>query len=62
MSSRPTLLLAHSRNGRAHWPWLQDGQAVPDLIKTGHASAGRLDSDLRLVRVRDASGRETPQW
>ncbi|MFF3444114.1 pPIWI_RE module domain-containing protein [Streptosporangium sp. NPDC002721] len=62
LHGRPTLLLAHSQNGRAHWPWLQDGQVVQDLIRAGHASAGRLDPDLRLVRVRDASGRETPQW
>ncbi|WP_326829468.1 DUF3962 domain-containing protein [Streptosporangium sp. NBC_01810] len=62
LHGHPTLLLAHSQNGRAHWPWLQDGQVIADLIRTGHASAGRLDPDLRLVRVRDASGRETPQW
>ncbi|MFJ2033741.1 pPIWI_RE module domain-containing protein [Streptosporangium sp. NPDC087985] len=62
LHGRPTLLLAHSQNSRMYWPWLQDGQAVPDLIRTGHAPAGRLDPDLRLLRVRDTSGRETPQW
>ncbi len=62
LRGHPTLLLTHSQNSRLHWPWLQDGQAVPDLIRTGHAPAGRLDPDLRLVRVRGAAGRETPQW
>ncbi|MFD0883425.1 pPIWI_RE module domain-containing protein [Streptosporangium algeriense] len=62
LRGHPTLLLTHSQNSRLHWPWLQDGQAVPDLIRTGHAPAGRLDPDLRLVRVRGMAGRETPQW
>ncbi|MFI7534882.1 pPIWI_RE module domain-containing protein [Streptosporangium sp. NPDC049376] len=62
LRGHPTLLLTHSQNSRSHWPWLQDGQAVADLIRTGHAPAGRLDPDLRLVRVRGAAGRETPQW
>ncbi|MEV0419152.1 pPIWI_RE module domain-containing protein [Streptosporangium canum] len=62
LQGRPTLLLAHSQNSRMHWPWLQDSQAVPDLIRTGLADAARLSPDLRLVRVRGADGRETPQW
>jgi hypothetical protein len=45
-----------------HWPWLQDGQTERDLIKTGHAPAGRLDDELRLVRVRGCGGRESAQW
>lgn len=62
LNGHPTLLLTHSQNSRLHWPWLQDGQAVQDLIRTGHAPAGRLNPDLRLVRVRGTAGRETPQW
>ncbi|PZG12130.1 DUF3893 domain-containing protein [Micromonospora craterilacus] len=62
LRGHPTLLIAHAQNSRMHWPWLQDGQAEPDSIKTGHAPAAGLDPDLRIVRIRDADGRETPQW
>ncbi|MFD9540134.1 pPIWI_RE module domain-containing protein [Streptomyces sp. NPDC060022] len=62
LRGRPTVLLTHSQNSRKHWPWLQDGLTERDLIKTGHAEPSGLDPDLRLVRVRTATGRETPQW
>ncbi|WP_433194489.1 pPIWI_RE module domain-containing protein [Nocardia sp. CA-107356] len=62
LRGQPTVLIAHSQNSRQHWPWLQDGKAVVDLIKTGHAPPSTLDPDLRLVRIRGAAGRETPQW
>lgn len=62
LRGRPTLLLTHSQNSRSHWPWLQDGNVVQDLIRTGHAPAARLNPELRLVRVRSAAGQETPQW
>jgi len=58
----PTALLTHSQNSRMHWPWLQDGRSEPDLIKTGHAPPSHLDPDLRLIRVRSTTGRETAQW
>ncbi|MFG1696027.1 pPIWI_RE module domain-containing protein [Nonomuraea sp. NPDC049309] len=58
----PTLLLAHSQNARSHWTWLQDGQVEPDRMRDGHAPARRLHPNLRLVRVRTAQGKETPQW
>ncbi|WP_239405660.1 pPIWI_RE module domain-containing protein [Frankia sp. Cj3] len=62
LRARPTILMAHSQNSRSHWPWLQDGKTVIDQIRTGHAPAARLTPELRLIRVRSASGRETPQW
>jgi hypothetical protein len=58
----PTLLLAHGQNARLHWTWLQDGHVEPDRVRDGHAPARRLHPDLRLVRVRTAQDRETPQW
>ncbi|MGW0419162.1 pPIWI_RE module domain-containing protein [Streptomyces sp. NPDC003015] len=58
----PTVLITHAQNSRLHWPWLQDGLIVRDLVKPGHAPAGRLDDELRLVRVRGRTGRETAQW
>ena len=54
--------MVHAQNVRLHWTWIQDGQIQPDLIKTGHAPPGGVDSDLRLMRVRNSSGNETPQW
>jgi hypothetical protein len=62
LRGQPTALIVHAQNSRLHWPWLQDGRAQPDLIRTGHAPAGRLDDELRLVRVRGCGGRETAQW
>ncbi|MFB7587733.1 pPIWI_RE module domain-containing protein [Streptomyces sp. NPDC056169] len=62
LRGQPTMLITHAQNSRLHWPWLQDGQAERDLIKAGHAPAGRLDDELRLVRVRGCGGRETAQW
>ncbi|MEU4083097.1 pPIWI_RE module domain-containing protein [Streptomyces aureus] len=58
----PTVLITHAQNSRLHWPWLQDGQIIRDLVKPGHAPAGRLEDELRLVRVRGRTGRETAQW
>lgn len=62
LRGQPTALLTHAQNSRLHWPWLQDGLTERDLIKTGHAPAGRLDDELRLVRVRGCGGRESAQW
>ncbi len=62
LRGHPTALLTHSQNSRMHWPWLQDSRTEQDLIKTGHAPPSHLDPDLRLIRVRSATGRETPQW
>lgn len=58
----PTLLLACAQNVRSHWTWLQDGQVQRDRVRTGVAPHRRLDPDLRLLRVRKTTGRETPQW
>ncbi|MFF8841412.1 pPIWI_RE module domain-containing protein [Streptomyces sp. NPDC015127] len=62
LQGTPTVLIAHAQNSRTHWPWLQDGRVMRDLIKTGHAPEVRLDDDLRLVRIRGGSTNETAQW
>ncbi|WP_157849772.1 MULTISPECIES: pPIWI_RE module domain-containing protein [Streptomyces] len=56
------LLLVHAQNARRHWTWIQDGAVERDRIRDGQAPARRLAAELRLVRVRDRDGRETPQW
>ncbi|WP_326807184.1 DUF3962 domain-containing protein [Streptomyces sp. NBC_01775] len=62
LRGQPTALITHAQNSRLHWPWLQDSQTERDLLRAGHAPAGRLDDELRLVRVRGRGGRETAQW
>lgn len=62
LRGRQTVLITHAQNSRKHWPWLQDGKVVQDLLQAGHASARRLDEGLRVVRVRSNGGYETPQW
>ncbi|WP_018655936.1 pPIWI_RE module domain-containing protein [Actinomadura flavalba] len=59
---RPTVLLVDAQNIRSLWTWVQDGQVRRDLIRTGQAPAFPLYPWLRLVRVRTADQRETPQW
>lgn len=61
-----TLLVTHAQNSRAGWPWLQNGVVVADRVGLGNNPpvglqhlAGR---GLRIVRVRNSSARETPQW
>ncbi|MFF3497313.1 pPIWI_RE module domain-containing protein [Streptomyces sp. NPDC002795] len=62
LRDQPTVLITHAQNSRLHWPWLQDGNTVRDLLKLGHAPAGRLDDELRLIRIRGRGGREAAQW
>ncbi|MEW2220778.1 DUF3962 domain-containing protein [Streptomyces sp. NPDC006990] len=62
LRGQPTALITHAQNSRQGWPWLQNGRVERDLVRTGHAPAGRLDDELRLVRVRGGGGRECAQW
>ncbi|GGZ14329.1 hypothetical protein GCM10010387_03040 [Streptomyces inusitatus] len=65
LRDRPTLLLVHAQNARRLWPWLQNGHIRPDMIQLHGRQAQRLviqGPGLRLVRVRDHTGTETPQW
>ncbi|MET8828470.1 DUF3962 domain-containing protein [Streptomyces sp. NPDC004610] len=65
LRDRPTLLLLHAQNTRELWPWLQNGQIQPDLIQLHGRRADRVSLQgpgLRVVRVRDNTGNETPQW
>jgi pPIWI_RE module N-terminal domain/RNaseH domain of pPIWI_RE/MID domain of pPIWI_RE len=61
-----TLLVTHAQNSRAGWPWLQNGVVVADRVGLGNNPPVALQHlagrGLRVVRVRDSSARETPQW
>ncbi|GHB01533.1 pPIWI_RE module domain-containing protein [Streptomyces termitum] len=65
LRDRPTLLLVHAQNARRLWPWLQDGHIEPDRVRIHGRPAQRLavqGPGLRLVRVREGTDTETPQW
>lgn len=58
------LLLAHSQNTRGAWNWLQDGRITPDYLTFGDENRLTPVSEwagLRVVRVRDSVGSETPE-
>ena len=61
-----TLLVTHAQNSRSGWPWLQNGVLVADHVGLGNNPPVALQHlagrGLRIVRVRDSSARETPQW
>ncbi|MGW2598897.1 pPIWI_RE module domain-containing protein [Streptomyces klenkii] len=65
LRDRPTLMLLHAQNTRQMWPWLQNGHIQPDVIQLHGRPAQRIalqGPGLRIVRVRDHTGTETPQW
>ncbi|WP_018547237.1 pPIWI_RE module domain-containing protein [Streptomyces sp. LaPpAH-108] len=65
LRDRPTLLLLHAQNTRQLWPWLQNAHIQPDMIQLHGQPAQRIalqGSGLRVVRIRDHTGTETPQW
>jgi hypothetical protein len=65
LRDRPTLLLTHAQNARRLWPWLQNGEIEPDAVRLHGGPVQRLavqGPELRLVRVREHTGTETPQW
>ena len=60
-----TLLLCHAQNLRSTWSWLTDGKITCDKIAFGHEKLldiSRFSKKLRIVRVRDSLGYETPEW
>ncbi|MEU0237350.1 DUF3962 domain-containing protein [Nocardiopsis sp. NPDC006198] len=63
---RPTLLMTHAQNLRDSWTWLRNGDLERDRIwlDDGEESLPihHWGKGLRLLRVRDSGGDETPQW
>ncbi|MGM9468459.1 pPIWI_RE module domain-containing protein [Streptomyces murinus] len=65
LRDRPTLLLVHAQNTRQLWPWLQNARIQPDVIQLhGQPAQGIAlqGPGLRVIRIRDHAGTETPQW
>ncbi|MGY4999825.1 pPIWI_RE module domain-containing protein [Streptomyces griseus] len=65
LRDRPTLLLVHAQNTRGLWPWLQNACLRRDRLQLHGGPVQRLELQgpgLRIVRVRDHSDDETPQW
>ena len=61
---RPTMALADAHNLRLTWPWLQNGELVPDFLRFGEQPPQRIDvygRHLRLAVIRREAD-EVPQW
>lgn len=60
-----TLLICHAQNLRRTWPWLSNTNITRDTVTFGFnetpISVAELRG-LRIVRVRDVQGHETPEW
>ncbi len=59
-----TLLLCHAQNFRRVWPWVGNGKIIRDHLVFGKDSVQPISnwSGLRVVRIRDNQGNETPEW
>lgn len=60
-----TLLVCHAQNIRRFWPWASNSKIRRDEVffKVGHVTEKADDwRGLRIVRVRDSQGHETPEW
>lgn len=65
LSEGDTLLLCHSQNLRATWPWLGDKKISVDrfaFLENEPLQPISARPGLRIVRVRDSDAHETPQW
>ncbi|MFI6456756.1 pPIWI_RE module domain-containing protein [Streptosporangium amethystogenes] len=65
LRDRPTLLMVHAQNLRDGWPWLNNGMVIQDHIWVDDGDPVPISlwgNRLRLLRVRDSSRDETPQW
>lgn len=63
-SESDLLLLTHSQSTRGVWTWLQDGLITTDCLVFGDGGQVAPITDwpgLRVVRVRDSNGSETPE-
>lgn len=58
------ILLCHSQNLRRVWKWLADAEISLDSLRFGQEVPTPITEwpGLRLVRVRDSAGSETPEW
>jgi len=59
-----TLLLCHAQNFRRVWPWVGNGRMIQDHLVFEKDSVKSITCwpDLRVVRIRDSQGNETPEW
>jgi len=58
------VLLCHSQNLRRVWKWLADAEISLDSLRFGQEVPTPITEwpGLRVVRVRDSAGSETPEW
>lgn len=65
--SADTLVLCQAQNLRSVWPWLANSRIVADAVsfdpKNPRTTIPIEDlPGLRIIRIRDAQGNETPEW
>jgi len=58
------LLIVHAQNARKMWPWLENHKLTRDAMAADNECPWRADQlgKLRVVRIRDSQGAETPEW
>lgn len=59
-----TVIFCHAQNLRQAWSWIQDRHLAQDKIAFDQESPRPITEwpNLRLIRVRDSDGGETPEW
>jgi hypothetical protein len=59
-----TLLLCHAQNLRRAWPWIGNSKIARDELAFGDEALQHVAHwpGIRVVRVRDSAGYETPEW
>jgi hypothetical protein len=58
-----TLLFCHAQNFRSAWSWLTNNQVSQDSLSFGQGSQPISKyPGLRIVRMREYTGHETPEW
>lgn len=63
-SAGNTLLLVHAQNARRAWPWLANNRITIDQLAFNEESPQPIKHwpGLRVIRIRDRQGHETPEW
>ncbi len=59
-----TLLICHAQNTQGTWHWLANKNFTPDQLAFANKSPEPITNwpGLRVVRVRDSNGHQTPEW
>lgn len=65
LSLGDTLLLCHAQNIRSAWKYFSNTNITKDRLNFGRERLLEIedvDPNLRIIRIRDSGGHETPEW